>query len=871
MKLYTLILPVLALLPVAGLQAASNTTHRFGTYNIRYMNKEDNQADNFKSWHNRYSHVTDLILKYDFDVIGLEEVCGYNNNDAQRINSATGKSQLDDVKDALSDYTIVAWEREGKDYQYKLVAFKTARYELEDQGWIGISPTGKLGEIGWDPALYPIPRRAGWVRLRDKNSGEKFIFCVTHMNYGASLDGIYGNALLGKKLAAIAGDLPVVLVGDFNMRRKDHEDAYRGEAAYFDDSRIIAEKNECWPAENGQTELTAVEWHTMAKPSAMKGSEFDYIFSHNIDIKERHILTDYYISDGEPANPSDHFPILTICSLREPRGQKVWHVSPDGNDNADGSASAPFATISAAIAAAYSGDEIRLAAGTYRQSAVADKSITIAGGYDSSFERIEGISIIDGDVNGDDAGGVYPDNLSTLIDVPAYYNLTLRNIELRNNISTSTLSEGALRFAGNRLELENVVFSDNRAMQNGGALWADCNELNATGCVLRHNTAPANGGAVWTNVWGDSRFEGCTFDSNEAAVGAALYSTSDAADPKHIEFTCARNIFDGCAVITNKSARKGAIALDGKLPNIRTVLLNSTLANNFMESPSGMATLTKKYGGAAVNAVLTDKGTHDCHNSSLEMAHCTIAGNNATFKGSNKSNYGGGAIMTEGGSTHIVNSLFMHNATDAASGNSDIVAANGATSNRNVFSHNGSTSCAIGTGSLCASAEEAKALVALSAGKAVLSEKDGFAPAVLPLSTKLGTTPINTLSGANCDIERIFGIDLDNDGMSSHTLTTDQWGHHRQGATMPGAMEYDENSAVGEIAEQDTNLTLTEMGDGKYRLNGSDGDYSIYSLSGVAVAHGNCREDSSVDLSGYPAGVYIVCSGSRTGKIMIRR
>lgn len=869
MKLQSLILPLLAILTVSGAQASSGQQHRFGTYNIRYMNKEDNQADNYKSWHNRYTHVTDLILKYDFDVIGLEEVCGYNNNDPQRINKNTGKSQLDDVKDALTDYTIVAWEREGKDYQYKLVAFKTARYELTDQGWIGLSPAGKLGDPGWDPALYPIKRRAGWVRLRDKNSREEFIFCVTHMNYGASLDGIYGNAMLGKKLSELAGDLPVVLVGDFNMRRKDHENAYRGEAAYFDDSRFIAEQNECLPAENGQTELTAVEWHTMAKPSAMKGSEFDYIFSHNVDVKERHILTDYYLSNGEPANPSDHFPILAVCSLRDPRGPQTWHVAPDGNDNADGSASAPFATLVKAIAAASSGDEIRLSAGTYRQSAVIDKSITITGGYDSSFEDISGISVIDGDVNGDDVDGKYTDNLSNLLSVPQYYNLTLRNIELRNCISSSTNDESAVYFAGNTLRIMNTTFCNNRAIQNGGALRADCNEIISENCIFRNNTAPGNGGAIWSNIWGDSRFTRCTFDANEAPVGAAVYATSDSPDPSHTEFTCARNIFDGCAIINNISKRKGAIALDGKMPNIRTILVNSTLTGNIMESPSGMAGMTKKYGGSAINATLVDKGNHECHNSTVEMAHCTIAGNSATFKGSNKANYGGAAIFTSGGTTHLVNNIFLLNTTDAGSGYSDVMAETGASSKHNLFSSNGSTSCPIGTGSLYASDGDAQKLISVIDGKVKLSYKDGYAPAIYPLSSKLGDISLNTISGADRDIERTFGIDLDNDGLSSRTLVSDQWDNMRKSSTMPGAIEYIENSAVENIDADRAPLKVKSLGNSRYLISGIDGGFSICSISGASVFSGHGESTATINLSGSPAGIYIISSGGRAGKIML--
>lgn len=845
--------------------AASGKLHRFGTYNIRYMNKEDNQADNFKSWHNRYLKVAELILKYDFDIIGLQEVTGYNNGDPQRVNKNTGKSQLDDMKDNLKGYDMVAWEREGNDYQYKLIAWKADKYEKIEEGYIGLSPEGKIGSQGWDPQLYPIKRRAGWIKFRDKATGEEFIYCVTHMNYGASLDGIYGNRLLASSLVKIAGNLPVVLVGDFNMRRNDHEKSYRGCAAYLDDACLTADVNECLPVENGQTDKTATEWTTMANPSKLKGSEFDYVFGRNINFKERHILTDYYDYNGEPAQPSDHMPILVICSLRDPRGQMTWHVSPAGSDAGDGTAATPLKTISAALAKAQSGDEIRLAEGSYDEALTIDKSVTIAGGYDASFTRVNTVSVLDGS------------DKDNVISVPKYFNLTLKDLEISGWTGKSADKDGAIHFAGNDIRLERIHFKNNTAFQTGGAVYAACNGFTAVGCTFENNEAKNAGAAIWLNAWADARFDNCFFTGNTAPTGAAVYATSDAADPTHIEYTCARNLFNGCSFTDNRCTKNGTVALDGKLANIRSVFINCTFANNSLQGATGLPAMTRKYGGTAISASLTDKGSHNCHNSTLEMAHCTVVANTATFKGSNKANFGGAAINTSGGETSLVNNIFAVNVTEAANGNADVVA-DAAKSVRNIYSANGSISYNIGMGDMYAvSADEAMALLDLvkdgDVVKANLSTKEGFTPAVVLKGTSLGSTAVNTITKANRNVEQIFGIDLNGDGLTSDILSKDQFGNARNEKTMPGAMEYGSTNGIPSLSTNGSSLSVHRNGNNTFIITGLPAaarDCRAYSLDGRCVAVSQVTDNTASMTLNVSPGIYILHTVSGKAKILVR-
>jgi len=67
---------------------------------------------------------------------------------------------------------------------------------------------------GWDSALERI---ATWVVLKDKTTGKKFIFMNTHFDHKGDLARTESAKLLKQKSIELAGDLPLILTGDFNL------------------------------------------------------------------------------------------------------------------------------------------------------------------------------------------------------------------------------------------------------------------------------------------------------------------------------------------------------------------------------------------------------------------------------------------------------------------------------------------------------------------------------------------------------------------------------------------------------------------------------------------------------------------------------
>ena len=78
-----------------------------------------------------------------------------------------------------------------------------------------------------------------------------------------------------------------------------------------------------------------------------------------------------------------------------------WYAAPSGSDSNDCASSlTPCATINGAVSKASSGDTIYTAAAVYTSTNVIivtlDKSVTLSGGWNTSFTNQDGLSIIDG-------------------------------------------------------------------------------------------------------------------------------------------------------------------------------------------------------------------------------------------------------------------------------------------------------------------------------------------------------------------------------------------------------------------------------------------------------------------------------------------
>jgi endonuclease/exonuclease/phosphatase family metal-dependent hydrolase len=62
-----------------------------------------------------------------------------------------------------------------------------------------------------------LERIATWAVFKDKNTREEFIFMNTHFDHIGNIARVESAKLLKEKAIALAGNLPLILTGDFNL------------------------------------------------------------------------------------------------------------------------------------------------------------------------------------------------------------------------------------------------------------------------------------------------------------------------------------------------------------------------------------------------------------------------------------------------------------------------------------------------------------------------------------------------------------------------------------------------------------------------------------------------------------------------------
>lgn len=267
-------------------------THRFATYNVRYVNKKNGDVGE-KYWGNRSSYVIRNILDNQIDIVGLQEVTG-NNKD-----SVTGMSQLQDLQNGLTEYTCIAYEREDKNYSYNAIFYRTKKYNCIKHYSFWLSETPDVVSKMCDQCHF---RRCIVALMEDRLTHQRFYFCDAHTDYDPIEAGERQAELIGKKLRTLTDDgTPLVLVGDLNHDRYDKPSIYTIYARYFHDANLP----------DHDTTPTYKKWCTITD-NTYRGLEIDYHFYQHMLPFQRVVVTEDY---GRAVAPSDHFPVYVDFQL----------------------------------------------------------------------------------------------------------------------------------------------------------------------------------------------------------------------------------------------------------------------------------------------------------------------------------------------------------------------------------------------------------------------------------------------------------------------------------------------------------------------------------------------------------------------------
>ncbi len=167
------------------------------SFNIRW----GGAADPPSVWSKRRDRLLATIKAYDPDILGAQE-------------AVTG--QLKFLRNNLDGFIFFGAGRFNGRLGGEMcpLYYRSERFRRVGGGhfWLSEEPETP-GSYGWDAAY---PRMVTWLRLRDKTDGRTFVIANTHFDHRSKKARLHSASLLRDRIAEIAEDDPVVVMGDFN-------------------------------------------------------------------------------------------------------------------------------------------------------------------------------------------------------------------------------------------------------------------------------------------------------------------------------------------------------------------------------------------------------------------------------------------------------------------------------------------------------------------------------------------------------------------------------------------------------------------------------------------------------------------------------
>lgn len=243
--------------------------------------------------HPRRDRVGAVLSQENADIIGLQEVT---------------TTQLPDLISFLPDYDYVTGPMIPNTLN-NVIFYKRDRFQLEGSG-IYQTPS-------W------LPNATVWARLLDTTSGESLVPFVVHLNPFEGSTRLLQAQELQMAMPLIAGDLPKILMGDFNLR------AYESEVDFTPTLKISHTMTEHFLTITGRSGTQGAFLVDAGTPlygetASFSNRRIDYITHSDVfEVIDGQVVTT--LIDGR--RPSDHRPVTSLLSLT-PEGaeRRRWPV-----------------------------------------------------------------------------------------------------------------------------------------------------------------------------------------------------------------------------------------------------------------------------------------------------------------------------------------------------------------------------------------------------------------------------------------------------------------------------------------------------------------------------------------------------------------
>lgn len=259
---------------------ASDHSFLIASYNLRF----NNPNDSINAWPNRKEWVKHLVRFHEFDIFGTQEGL---------------KGQLEDL-DEMEEFAYIGSGRDnGIDAgEHSAIFYKPTRFALLDNGDFWFSETPDKPSFGWDATSHK--RICSWAKLKDLQSDKTFFVFCAHYDHRGQIARAESSKLILSKVNQLAGNYPVVVLGDLNA---------------LPDSEPIAILN---------NQLKDAYLHTELPPYGPVGTangfnwerdltdRIDYIFTNDkVNVLKYGCLSDF----KDKRYPSDHLPIVSKVVL----------------------------------------------------------------------------------------------------------------------------------------------------------------------------------------------------------------------------------------------------------------------------------------------------------------------------------------------------------------------------------------------------------------------------------------------------------------------------------------------------------------------------------------------------------------------------
>jgi endonuclease/exonuclease/phosphatase family metal-dependent hydrolase len=172
------------------------------SFNIRL----NTASDSLNAWPYRKDNVASQILFHEVHLLGVQEALHL---------------QMTDLEERLPRFNYAGIGRDdGKTKgEYSAIFYDTVRLQLLQTKTFWLSETPEVpGSKSWDAA---ITRIVTWCKFKDRITKKIFFAFNTHFDHVGKVARRESAKILKQKVKEIAGNTPVIIMGDFNSKPAD--------------------------------------------------------------------------------------------------------------------------------------------------------------------------------------------------------------------------------------------------------------------------------------------------------------------------------------------------------------------------------------------------------------------------------------------------------------------------------------------------------------------------------------------------------------------------------------------------------------------------------------------------------------------------